>query len=58
MKKGAGRLETVPRSIRFPPPVWRQLEHLAKAEELTLHAAMRQAALEWMRREGAARRPQ
>lgn len=54
-KKGTEKGATVPRSIRFPKPIWRQLEQLAKAEGLTLHAALRAAVLEWMRREAGAR---
>ena len=50
-KKGSEKGATVPRSIRFPELVWRQIERLAKAEGLTLHAALRVAVLEWMRRE-------
>jgi hypothetical protein len=54
-KKGSETGATVPRSIRFPAAVWRELERLARAEGLTLHAALRAAVLEWMRREVAAR---
>jgi predicted DNA-binding ribbon-helix-helix protein len=41
---------TVPRSIRFPTPIWKQLEARAKAEGLSLHSALRVAILEWARR--------
>jgi len=40
---------TVPRSVRFPEHVWRHLERQAKAEGLTLHAALRAAVLAWVR---------
>lgn len=45
---------TVPRSIRFPTPVWRQIERRAKQQGLTLHAALRAAVAAWMD-EGPAR---
>ncbi len=41
---------TTPRSVRFPEAVWALLERRAKAKKLTLHAALRQAILEWARR--------
>ena len=50
-RKGTETGATVPRSIRFPAPIWRELEQLAKVQGLTLHAALRLAVLEWMRRE-------
>lgn len=39
---------TEPRSIRFPPVIWRKLEGRARKKGLTLHAALRQAILEWL----------
>jgi hypothetical protein len=45
----------VPRSIRFPAPVWRQVEKRARAEGITLHAALRAAVVAWMRQGSAAR---
>jgi hypothetical protein len=33
----------VPRSIRFPAPVWKQLEVRAKSKGLSLHSALRAA---------------
>jgi hypothetical protein len=39
---------TAPRSVRFPEEVWRMLERRAKAEGITLHAALRQAILAWL----------
>jgi Ribbon-helix-helix protein, copG family len=40
---------TTPRSVRFPDEVWALLEKRARAKGLTLHAALRQAILEWAR---------
>src|SRR5271169_3555632 len=39
--------ETTPRSVRFPERVWALLKRRAKAKGLTLHAALREAILEW-----------
>jgi len=41
---------TSPRSVRFPDAVWEELEKRAKKEGLTLHAALREAILEWLNR--------
>jgi len=40
---------TTPRSVRFPDEIWALLERRAQAKGLTLHAALRQAILEWAR---------
>jgi hypothetical protein len=40
--------ETVPRSLRFPPAIWKRLEGRAKKKGLTLHAALRKAILDWL----------
>jgi Ribbon-helix-helix protein, copG family len=40
---------TRPRSVRFPDEVWAALEVAANRRGLTLHAALRQAILEWLR---------
>jgi len=40
---------TTPRSVRFPDEIWALLEQQARAKGLTLHAALRQAILEWAR---------
>jgi hypothetical protein len=53
-RKGTETGPTVPRSIRFPLSVWKQLEQRAKADGLTLHAAVRAAIARWMA-EGTAR---
>lgn len=53
-RKGTETGPTVPRSIRFPLGVWKQLERRAKAEGLSLHAAVRAAIARWMA-EGAGR---
>jgi len=44
---------TMPRSVRFPNRIWTLLERRAKAKGLTLHAALREAILEWARREAS-----
>jgi hypothetical protein len=41
---------TLPRSVRFSPRIWAKLERQAEAKGLTLHAALREAILEWLRR--------
>lgn len=41
---------TVPRSVRFPDAVWQQLEAQAKRRGITLHAALREAILVWLKR--------
>jgi hypothetical protein len=41
---------TTPRSVRFPDDIWALLEERARSKGLTLHAALRQAILEWSRR--------
>jgi hypothetical protein len=46
-RKGTETGPTEPRSIRFPAPIWRLLEHRARTDGLTLHAALRAAILEW-----------
>lgn len=51
-RKGTETGPTGPRSIRFPAPVWRQIEKRAKAEGITLHAALRAAVVAWMRQRG------
>jgi hypothetical protein len=49
-RKGEETGPTVPRSIRFPAPVWKRIEKRAKAEGISLHAALRAAILEWVTR--------
>jgi hypothetical protein len=53
-RKGSETGPTSPRSIRFPDAVWQTLEKRAKAEGITLHAALRAAVLTWV--EGQASR--
>lgn len=53
--KGRENGPTIPRSIRFPAPVWKELERRARAEGLPLHAALRAAVLAWL--EGDRPRP-
>ena len=45
----AGIGGTRPRSVRFPNLVWKQIESRAKARGLTVHAALREAILAWLR---------
>ena len=40
---------TRPRSVRFPDAVWKQIEARAKAQGMTLHAALREAILAWLK---------
>ncbi len=40
---------THPRSVRFPDVVWKQIEARAKAKGMTLHAALREAILAWLK---------
>ena len=49
-RKGTETGPTVPRSIRFSAPVWKQLEVRAKSKGLSLHSALRAAVLDWARR--------
>ena len=48
--KGTETGPTVPRSVRFPAKLWKELEEKAKARGLSLHAALRAAILEWAKR--------
>jgi hypothetical protein len=54
-RKGTETGPTSPRSIRFPDAVWQTLAKRAKAEGITLHAALRTAVLTWV--EGRAASP-
>lgn len=49
-KRGDEIGPTVPRSIRLPANVWKMLEQKAKERGLPLHAVLRAAVLEWLRR--------
>lgn len=40
---------TKPRSVRFPEAVWDRIEKQAKRKGLSVHAALRQAVLEWLK---------
>jgi hypothetical protein len=40
---------TRPRSVRFPDAVWKQIEARAKAKGVTVHAALREAILAWLK---------
>ena len=48
--KGTETGPTVPRSVRFPAKLWKELEAKAKAQGLSLHSALRAAILEWAKR--------
>jgi len=41
---------TRPRSVRFPEAVWKQIETRAKARRISVHAALREAILAWLKR--------
>jgi hypothetical protein len=41
--------KTHPRSVRFPDAVWARVEARAEQRGITLHAALRQAILAWLR---------
>jgi hypothetical protein len=41
---------TRPRSVRFPDVVWEQIEARAHARGITVHAALREAILAWLKR--------
>jgi hypothetical protein len=41
---------TSPRSVRFSDEVWAMLEERAKDKGITLHAALREAILSWLKR--------
>jgi len=40
---------TRPRSVRFPDVVWERIEARAKARGVTVHAALREAILAWLK---------
>lgn len=40
---------TQPRSVRFPNTVWQQIEERAEAKGMTVHAALREAILKWLK---------
>ncbi len=48
--KGTETGPTIPRSVRFPAKLWKELEAKAKARGLSLHSALRAAILEWAKR--------
>jgi hypothetical protein len=41
--------ETRPRSVRFPDTVWKRIQARAKKKGLTVHAALREAILSWLK---------
>ena len=40
---------TQPRSVRFPAIVWKRIEVRARSRGITVHAALREAILAWLR---------
>ncbi len=40
---------TQPRSVRFPDAVWKRIEKRAQQRGMTLHAALREAILAWLK---------
>jgi hypothetical protein len=38
-----------PRSVRYPDAVWKRIEARATAKGITVHAALREAILAWLR---------
>lgn len=44
---------THPRSVRFPDVVWNQLEARAKRKGISLHAALREAIVAWLKNDAA-----
>jgi hypothetical protein len=42
------------KSVRLPPAVWKRLEAQARIEGVALHAIVRTALLEWLKRNPAA----
>ena len=44
---------THPRSVRFPDIVWKQLEARAKRRGISLHAALREAIVAWLKNDAA-----
>jgi len=41
--------KTEPRSVRFPAAIWARVGARAKKKGITVHAALRQAILAWLR---------
>ena len=54
-KKGTIAEGTSTRSLRLPNPEWDALEAIAEARGLSLHAAMREAIVQWLARAGTKR---
>ncbi len=47
-KKGTETGPTVTKTIRLTPAMWKQLEKLARAEGVSLHALVRHVLLSWL----------
>jgi hypothetical protein len=48
--KDEPKATTQTKNVRLPPEVWEVMERAAEDRGLSLHAAMRRALLEWLRR--------
>lgn len=48
-RRGEKARPTIVKSVRLPPAIWKSLSAQAKREKITLNAAIRQAALIWLR---------
>ncbi len=46
-RKGVASASVQPRVVKMPPAFWKTMGDLAEASGLTLHAAMREALLNW-----------
>jgi len=49
-RAGAEAGTTVPKSVRLPPAIWKELEKRARAEGVAVHALVRKAILAMLRR--------
>ena len=49
-RKGAPASTSMTKSVRFPKSVWKALERRAVKQGITLHAALREAIVDWLKR--------
>lgn len=49
-RAGAEAGTTIPKSVRLPPAIWKELEKRARAEGVAVHALVRKAILALLRR--------
>jgi hypothetical protein len=47
-KKSEPKATTQTKNVRLPPELWAAIERIANGQGLSLHAAMRQAMIEWL----------